>query len=941
MKKIYLFTALVLIALNANAQITGTWRLAPNTGALAVGPAQGDYSWWSNSMADVATRSCLFDDSITFDAGGGMSHYMDGNTWVELWQGASTDGCGTPVAPHDGTTNAPYTYSYNSTTGELTVNGVGAHLGLAKVTNIGEITSPDSAVSSITYLVSFSSDTDTMNVDINFGPGWWHYTYVKTSAWSMPNPNVTFRVNMSNYTGTITTGVYVSGSFNGWCGNCNPLANSGNGVWQATIPIPAGNIEYKFTIDDWNDQEQFIGTESCIDPVQDPYFNRYLQFTSDVTLPAVCFNSCDLCPTISNPLIGTWRLAPNSGALAVGPAQGDYSWWSNSMADVATRSCLFDDSITFDAGGGMSHYMDGNTWVELWQGASADGCGTPVAPHDGTTNAPFSYIYDSATGELTINGIGAHLGLAKVTNIGEITSPDSAASSITYLVSFSSDNDTMNVDINFGPGWWHYTYVKSTVWSMANPNVTFRVNMSNYTGTIGTGVYVNGTFNGWCGNCNPLIDQGNGIWQTTLPIPAGSIEYLFTIDGWMDQESFTGTESCIDPNNDTNYNRYLQFISDITLPAVCFNSCDPCLTVSPELVGTWKLKPEAGSLTVGPSQGNGSWWSNSIADVATRSCLFDDSIKFEANGAMTHFMDGSTWLEAWQGATPDSCGSPVAPHDGTTNAPYTYSYNSATGELTTLGVGAHIGLSKVYNGGELTNPANAPTSITYQVTLSNNNNTLTADINFGIGWWRFIYERAQPIVVADPNITFKVDMSTYTGTIANGVYLNGSFNSWCGTCNPMTNAGNGIWEVTLPLSEGPIQYKYTIDGWNAQEEFLGGESCVDTINDGFFNRYFVVTADAMLPVVCFGSCVACATGSLIENEMAISISPNPTNEQFKVTSEFVINQVELIDILGKQVKVVTANSKSLSINVHDLNKGVYTMVVYSNNGKTTNRVIVE
>ena len=75
--------------------------------------------------------------------------------------------------------------------------------------------------------------------------------------------------------------------------------------------------------------------------------------------------------------------------------------------------------------------------------------------------------------------------------------------------------------------------------------------------------------------------------------------------------------------------------------------------------------------------------------------------------------------------------------------------------------------------------------------------------------------------------------------------------------------------------------------------------------------------------------------------MAISISPNPTNEQFKVTSEFVINQVELIDILGKQVKVVTENSKSLSINVHDLNKGVYTMVVYSNNGKTTNRVIVE
>ena len=53
-----------------------------------------------------------------------------------------------------------------------------------------------------------------------------------------------------------------------------------------------------------------------------------------------------------------------------------------------------------------------------------------------------------------------------------------------------------------------------------------------------------------------------------------------------------------------------------------------------------------------------------MSEVTTRACIFDDSIKLEANGNMTHYMDGSTWLETWQGVSSEQCGSPVAPHDG-------------------------------------------------------------------------------------------------------------------------------------------------------------------------------------------------------------------------------------------------------------------------------------
>jgi hypothetical protein len=636
---------------------------------------------------------------------------------------------------------------------------------------------------------------------------------------------------------------------------------------------------------------------------------------------------------------GTWRLAPAAGSLAVGPNQGDYSWWSNSAGDVSVRACLFDDSLTFGPNGALTHFMDGSTWVEGWQGAAADGCSAPVAPHDGTTNAPYTYAYNSTTGELTVNGVGAHMGLAKVINGGEINNPSLAASSITYISSFSNNNNTLTLEISIGGGWWKFVYQRTNAVTIPDPNVTFRVNMSNYTGTIATGVFVNGSFNGWCGSCNPMTDMGNGMWQATLPIPAGNIEYKFTIDGWNAQENFTANDACIDPNmGDNFYNRYLQITGDVTLPAVCFNSCTPCPSNATQLIGTWKLKPSAGSLAVGPALGDGSWWSNDVAAITTRACLFDDSIKFEANGSMTHYMDGNTWLEAWQGTDPAACGTPLAPHNGV--GPYTFTYSG--GELTINGTGGHIGLAKVYNGGELTSPANAPSSITYQISFANNDNTMIADINFGSGWWRFIYEKTQIVQLPDPNITFKVDMADYTGTIGTGVFLNGTFNNWCGNCTPMTNTSGSVWEVTVPLSSGPIEYKFTIDGWNDQENFVGGESCVDTNNDEFFNRYYVVSADTTLPAVCFGSCDVCPSSSIVENSMNLEIMPNPANELFNVSSDLAISRVELIDMLGKNVKWLNSNStKSIVVDVRDLNKGVYTMVVYSNNGKTTKRVIVE
>jgi hypothetical protein len=152
----------------------------------------------------------------------------------------------------------------------------------------------------------------------------------------------------------------------------------------------------------------------------------------------------------------------------------------------------------------------------------------------------------------------------------------------------------------------------------------------------------------------------------------------------------------------------------------------------PPVVGNWKLASEAGALKVGPTYLSGDWWSIGAEDVATRACLFDDEYVFSSNGVFMNEQEGSTWIENWQGT--EGCGTPVAPHDGSALA--TYVYNEAAATITITGTGAYLGLPKPFNGGELSTPADAPGSITYDI-VSLDNNTMTLSLAYGAGFWTF------------------------------------------------------------------------------------------------------------------------------------------------------------------------------------------------------------
>ncbi len=118
---------------------------------------------------------------------------------------------------------------------------------------------------------------------------------VKTSG-VPPVRTVNFKVDMNSYSANFDT-VFVSGMFNGWSGNANPLADADlDGIWEGSIAVTNGSYEYKVTLDNWNAQEQFIGTEECTK--RDPsgqFVNRLLLVSGDVDLPKFCFNSCYAC----------------------------------------------------------------------------------------------------------------------------------------------------------------------------------------------------------------------------------------------------------------------------------------------------------------------------------------------------------------------------------------------------------------------------------------------------------------------------------------------------------------------------------------------------------------------------------------------------------------------------------------------------------------------
>ena len=486
-------------------------------------------------------------------------------------------------------------------------------------------------------------------------------------------------------------------------------------------------------------------------------------------------------PSQPTPLAGKWQVKKVAGALKVGPAKGNGDWWQSSADDVTGRACFFDDDFIFNSDGSFQISMGDQTWVEAWQGASADGCAAPVAPHDGA--GTYSFVHDQSTNTVTLIGKGSFIGIPKATNNGELSSNDNVPVTRSYGVELSSDGNTATFAIEFAAGaWWTFQLERKTVSPVQLMGV-WQLAQEAYAVKVGP-AFDNGDW--WGSSADDLTTRSCFFDDSYVFGKDGSFANIMGGSTWVEAWQGASADGCATPvaphdgsgNATATYN-YDPVNETVTLNGVGAHIGVPKATnngelsnpadapssvtykivyidantallgvefasgawwnakivkVSQKIDGTWKMAPEAGALKVGPAPNNGDWWQSSADDVTTRACYFDDEYIFNSDGTFTIKMQDQTWVEAWQGVAADGCATPVDPH---VSGSHTFLYDDVSGKIMLDGLGAFIGLPKATNNGEIGNNADAPASRTYNVSFIDDS-TISVTIEFAAGaWWSF------------------------------------------------------------------------------------------------------------------------------------------------------------------------------------------------------------
>jgi len=166
-----------------------------------------------------------------------------------------------------------------------------------------------------------------------------------------------------------------------------------------------------------------------------------------------------------------WRLMPSAYAEMVGPGPGSGEWWGNPAGDVAgQRACEWNDEyiFSFDAPGTYQFDNKGDFYDDGYMGNANYSCGTSSQLSGNQKlwdSNTFSYRVtpagNGARAKLTLVGRGAHLGMAKVQNGGEITGGP-VNDSVTYEILSMTHNpagyDVLVLSLEAGSGvWWTYT----------------------------------------------------------------------------------------------------------------------------------------------------------------------------------------------------------------------------------------------------------------------------------------------------------------------------------------------------------------------------------------------------------------------------------------------------------------------------------------------------
>ena len=422
----------------------------------------------------------------------------------------------------------------------------------------------------------------------------------------------------------------------------------------------------------------------------------------------------------------------------------------------------------------------------------------------------------------------------------------------------------------------------------AQKDVTFIVDMRDYAGSYTT-VHLNGDFNSWCGTCNPMTDsEGDSIWTVTLPLTADSIEYKFTLDGWIGQENLTSGTACTKTSG-TFTNRFAAFTGDTILPGVAWESC---AAKAGQVYVTMQVNMEFETVdSTGVFLGGGSGFGtpgqnlmHHIGDSVYSITLPRDTGFF----SFFTFMNGN--CPSWgckENLAGKPCGDPANYNDRSVGSALYGDFHLTTcfGQCSTDG-----------------SCATPPSPV---------------------------------------NVTFRSDRTNSPSFT--DAYLSGTMNGWSGDATAMTDAdGDGVYEVTVSLLPGAYEWKFTADNWAVQENLDPATSdSVCTITQGAFtNRYMMLggTADTTLEIHGWEQCGNASTVGIDEATAEFVVKPNPASDVlFIENTTGTASTVAIYNVTG--AKVMEQNFEANTrLDVATLPRGMYIVRLQSEDTDSVIRI---
>ncbi|MGB1074970.1 MAG: T9SS type A sorting domain-containing protein [Flavobacteriales bacterium] len=353
---------------------------------------------------------------------------------------------------------------------------------------------------------------------------------------------VTFKVDMQNVE-TVSDTVSLAGSFQGWTPGTSVMTDGDmDNVYEIVLELDTGHHEFKFINGTAWDFVEDVPSACQVEVSGND--NRFLDITEDMTEAEVhvCFASCAAC-----------------GMTTV-----------RFQIDMSQEAAISPNGVHV-AGDFQSGTAVGESWVvdgSPMSDANGDGIWELIASFDTTG-------MDGTIGFKFINGNAWD-------NPNEYVPDDCGDGFGNRVLALTSDNIVLAADETTGQA-----YCFGACGSCVAPTqVTFKVDMTTQAEVSANGVHIAGNFQGWSPGANPLSDDdGDGIWEVTLGIAPGSIEFKF-INGndWggngdnnIDNESITG--DCSASGND---NRFLEIADADIEYLVCYNSCEVTCVENPD-----------------------------------------------------------------------------------------------------------------------------------------------------------------------------------------------------------------------------------------------------------------------------------------------------------------------------------------------------------------------